>query len=117
MDSTVLAIIIFFLFSLFVPASMLLTSITLRKPTVKNPVRDSPYESGEQSRGFGVSLMHEYLHYFGMFIALEVVAVMILAWVPVSHGFGLVPGLAVLGLFAIGLVFEGFMIMLVRKQE
>ncbi len=117
MDVTVVAVIIFVLFSLFVPASMLLTSIALRKNTVKNTVRDASYESGEESRGSRISIMHEYLHYFGMFIAFEIIAGMILVWAPVAHRFTLYSGAAILGLLVLGFVFEAFVMLIARKNE
>ncbi len=117
MDVTVVAVIIFALFSLFVPASMLLTSISLRKNTVKNTVRDSSYESGEESRGNRISIMNEYLHYFGMFIAFEIIVGVILVWVPIARKIPFNSSLEIMGLLIFGFIFEAFVMLMARKNQ
>lgn len=114
MDITVVAVIIFMLFSILTPVSMLLTSIFLRKRTVKNEVRDGSYESAEESKGSRISIMSEYLHYFGMFIAFEIIVGIILIWAPVARQFQLISAIEVLGLLALGFIFEVF-VMLIAK--
>jgi NADH:ubiquinone oxidoreductase subunit 3 (subunit A) len=117
MDVTAAAVIIFAMFSLFVPASMLLTSIALRKNTTKNTVRDASYESGEDSRGERISIMNEYLHYFGMFIAFEIIVGIVLIWVPVARKLPLNSGIEILGLLVLGFVLEAFVMLIARKKE
>lgn len=116
MDITAVAIVIFVLFAVFTPASMLLTSIFLRKRTVSNAVRDSSYESAEESKGSRISIMAEYLHYFGMFIAFEIIVGIILIWAPVARQSSMISGMEILGLLAVGFVFEVF-VMLISKSE
>lgn len=117
MDITVLAVIIFALFSIFVPASMLLTSISLRKNTIKNKVRDSPYESAEQSKGNRISIMTEYIHYFAMFIAFEIIVGIILIWAPIARKLSSTSGMEILGLLLLGFVFEAFVMLIAKRNE
>ena len=115
MDVKVTAILIFIIFSVFVPASMISTSILLRGRTRRNRVRDSPYESAEASTGGGVSIMKEYLHYFSMFIAYEILVAVALVWVPVARSVSFGSGIAVLGLLSSGIVLEGLVVLLAIK--
>ena len=115
MDINVVAVVIFILVSLFVPASMLLTSFFLRRNTEKNQVRDSPYESAEMSSGNKLSVMGEYLHYFGMFIAFELIVIVAFLWAPGARSFSLTSNMEIIGLLVLGFIFEGF-VMLIAKS-
>ncbi len=120
MDITVVAVVLFILLAIFTPVSMLLTSVILRRATVKNKVRDSPYESGEQSKGLRISIMNEYLHYFGMFIAFEIIVGIILVWAPIANIPNKVPynsSIAVLGLLVLGFIFEIFLMLIARRSD
>ena len=118
MDSvTLLAIAVFILFSVFTPVSLILTSRALRRHTQRNSVKDSPYESAEESRGNGISIMNEYLHYFSMFIAFEILVVVVLVWAPVSKSVTFIPSIAILGLLVLGMVFETYMLLIARMVE
>ena len=117
MDSTILAIFIFILFSVFTPVSLILTSRALRRKTKRNVVKDAPYESAEESKGNRISIMNEYLHYFSMFIAFEIIVTVVIVWAPVSNSVPFLPSLAILGLLVVGMVFEGFMLLIARMVE
>ena len=117
MDVNAAALTIFILFSLFVPASMILTSILLRKRTRRNTVRDAPYESAEQTIGSGMSIMREYLNYFTMFIAYEILVAMLFVWVPVARSIPFRSNVAMLSLLAIGMVLEVFVMLIARKRD
>lgn len=114
MDSTILALIIFALFSVFTPISLILTSRAIRKATKRNSVKDAPYESAEESSGIRISIMNEYLHYFSMFLAFEIITAVIIVWAPIAKTISFVPNVAMLGLLAVGLVFEAFMLLIAR---
>ena len=117
MDINVVAILLFMLFAIFTPISLILTSKALRRLTTRNKVRDQAYESGEESTGTRIAIMHEYLHYFTMFISFEILAAVVLVWAPVSKSVGFTPSIAVLGLLVVGVVFEVFMLVLARMVE
>jgi NADH:ubiquinone oxidoreductase subunit 3 (subunit A) len=117
MDSGLLAVLVFIIFSVFTPVSMILTSRALRRSTKRNTVKDAPFESAEESRGNGISIMNEYIHYFSMFIAFEIIVVVVLVWAPVSKSVPFVPSVAILGLLVVGMVFEAFMLLIARMVE
>jgi NADH:ubiquinone oxidoreductase subunit 3 (subunit A) len=117
MDSGILAAFIFILFSVLTPVSLILTSRMLRGSTKRNPVKDTPYESAEESRGSRISIMNEYLHYFSMFIAFEIIVTVVLVWAPVSKSVSFLPSVAVMGLIAGGIVLEAFLLLIARMVE
>lgn len=114
MDTNVVAIMIFIAFSILTPISMVLTSRALRRRTTRNPVKDGAYESGEESVGTRTTVMREYLHYFSMFISLEILAAVAIVWAPIAKSVPLIPGLAVIALIGVGLVFEAFVVLIAR---
>ncbi len=112
-----LAIVVFILFSVFTPVSMILASRAMRRNTKRNSVKDAPFESAEESRGNGISIMNEYLHYFSMFIALEIMVVVVLVWAPVSRSVSFIPSVAIMGLLVVGMIFEAYMLLIARMVE
>ncbi|MDE1768650.1 MAG: NADH-quinone oxidoreductase subunit A [Candidatus Micrarchaeota archaeon] len=117
MDVTVVAVAIFIVFSIFVPASMLLTSMLLRRNTQSNSVRDASYESAETSKGNRISIMTEYLHYFGMFISFEIVVAIILIWAPVANQIALTPTIELFGLMGAGFILEALVLLTARSRD
>ena len=118
MDSGILlAIFVFILFSVFTPVSLILASRSLRRNTKRNSVKDAPFESAEESRGNGISIMNEYLHYFPMFIAFEIMVAVVLVWAPVSRSVSFIPSVAILGLLVVGMVFEAYVLLIARMVE
>ena len=61
------ALVLFVVFAIFIPVSFLLTSKLLRKRGTGNPVKNSPYESGEETIGRSKDIDNEYLSYFMLF--------------------------------------------------
>ena len=114
MDATILAILIFIAFSIFTPISLIITSRTLRRNTKRNIVKDSSYESAEESVGSRISIMNEYLHYFSMFIAFEIIAAMVLVWAPVAKVVPEIPSIAVLGLLVVAALLEGITLLIAK---
>ncbi|MDE1861054.1 MAG: NADH-quinone oxidoreductase subunit A [Candidatus Micrarchaeota archaeon] len=112
MYSSYVALTIFFLFSLFMPLSMILTSIMLRNRTRTNAVGRKPYESAEISVGNRISIMNEYLHYFSIFIAFEILVVFVLLWVVAAPLLSFSDSLIVLALLVLGFIFEMLIMML-----
>lgn len=73
-------VVVLVLFSLLIPAAMLLGSAMMRRASHANPVKNENYESGEQPEGHDVEAMNEYIYYFPIFLAIELVAVIVLVW-------------------------------------
>lgn len=117
MDVNAVAIVIFFVFAILTPASLIFASIMLRRRTKRNPVRDAAYESAEASTGTRISVMNEYLHYFGMFIAYEILVAMILVWAPVARTISFNSSVAMITLLIIGMAFAVFVMLIARKDD
>ena len=109
-----MAILIFLAFSILTPISLIVTSRALRRSTKRNNVKDSPYESGEESTGSRISIMNEYLHYFSMFIAFEIIVVIVLVWAPISKTLPEASSIAVLGLIAAAVLLEGITLLIAK---
>lgn len=110
-----IAVILFMAFAAFTPVSMILTSKMLRRRTRRNRVKDGAYESAEESSGTRISIMGEYIHYFPMFLAMEIIVTVVIVWSPVARSVSLIPSLAILGLPIVGMAFEAFMMLLSNR--
>ena len=117
MASDYLAALVFIIFSLLFPASLLLFSRLVRLRGAQNKVSTLNYESAEESRGTRLTLMKEYFHYFSSFLAFEIIAAVILAWALTAKTLPPEANLGVLGFALFGFAFEGFaMLMAIRKE-
>jgi NADH:ubiquinone oxidoreductase subunit 3 (subunit A) len=117
MDANVAAILIFILVSVFTPVSFIITSKLLRRNTTRNAVKDSPFESAEESVGSQISVMHEYMHYFLIFLAYEILVAVVLVWSPIVRSLGRIQSAAILLLLFLGIVFSGFILLIARRNE
>jgi NADH:ubiquinone oxidoreductase subunit 3 (subunit A) len=108
MASGYIAIIIFMALSLFMPFSMILTSMMIRRRSVRGSVEHSNYESAEDSTGARISIMNEYFHYFSMFLAYEIIVAIVLIWAASSGVMAREAGAVVLSLAVFGFVMELF---------
>jgi NADH:ubiquinone oxidoreductase subunit 3 (subunit A) len=117
MYSNYIALTIFLVVSLIMPFSLILTSILLRKRTKSNPVSRGSYESAETSAGSRISIMNEYIHFFSMFIAFEVLVVFILLWVVSAHLLPLIYNIIMIALLIFGFVFEMLILLLARMNR
>ncbi len=100
-----IAIVFFAAVAIFVPFSFLLTAKLLRHRIGGNPVKSSPYESGEATTGKNRDVINEYLPFFMMFLPFEVVVMILLIWSFVSRQIGYLNGLLIIGLAAMSLLF------------
>ncbi len=116
MLSEYITIIIFIAFSIFVPMSLVITSMLLGIKKQQNKVSELNFESAEESIGSHVSIMAEYFHYFTGFLAFEVVAALILAWAYVARSVQLIDNLYFIGIVILCMVFEAFVIILALKR-
>ena len=94
-----LAIAVFAAVALAIPGAMLLVSLLIR-PKEGTELQKEPWESGEETIGQRVDLLHQYLPYFNSFLMLELLAASI-----ILLGIGGVSGMALV--FIIGLVVLG----------
>ena len=100
-----IAIVFFAIVAAFVPLSFLLTAKLLRHRTGSNPVKVSPYESGEATIGKNRDVINEYLPFFMMFLPFEVVVMILLIWSFVSRQIGYLNDLLILGMAIMSLIF------------
>ncbi len=109
-----MAIVIFAAVALLEPALMLLGSKLVRRTSRRNTVKEASYESAEESRGRRTSVMNEYLYYFPMFLAFEVIVAVMLIWSVNASSVSATADYALLGLFVVSLIFEMLVIMIAR---
>ena len=117
MDVNVVAIVIFIAFSIFTPVSLVITSIFLRRRPKRNAMIGSSYESAEESTGSRISIMNEYMHYFSMFLAFEILVAVIIVWAPIARRLSFMSSAVVLLLLVTGMVFEVFVMLIVRSTR
>ncbi|MCL5008541.1 MAG: NADH-quinone oxidoreductase subunit A [Candidatus Marsarchaeota archaeon] len=115
MPAAYLALFVFVVVALLVPASLLLSSILLRIRKRQNSVSGLNFESGEQSTGAPTGIMHEYFHYFTGFLAFEVVAAIFVLWVYVNGFLSSVSNAYVLGFMVASLIMEYAVILLAMR--
>lgn len=116
MASQYIAILLFVLFSLFLPVSLILTSKMLRGRSRQDPVGSAPYESAETSSGSRLSIMNEYMHYFPMFIFMEVIGAVLIIWSPIVRGLPSAANVAIISLVIVAFVFEMLVVLMVRSR-
>ena len=116
MLSSYVQIIVFAFLAAFLPLSMLLFSKLIRPREGGNEVQKLPYESAEESLGQRVDIMHEYLHYFPLFLSFEVIGIVIIIWSTFAKQAIASSGAYVISLLVFGLVFELIMIGIIRSK-
>lgn len=107
-------LLIFFILSVLVPALTMFGSQLMRRTTVNNDVATLNYESAEESIGERIAIMKEYIYYFSMFLALEIVVAILLLWVLAAQNLPRTYSYAALGLIVMGFVFEVLVMLLAR---
>lgn len=80
MDFVYIALIIFLLLAIFVPFSMVLTSMMLRPKQKTNKTKTNNYESAENPIGEQRDITSNYLPYFPLFITFEFVGIITVIW-------------------------------------
>lgn len=106
MADAYLQIIVFALIAVFVPLFLLLFSKLVRLRGNGNEVQTLVYESAEESVGQRVEIMHEYLHYFAIFLAFEIIAIMVIIWSTFSGQVRNASFSYILALLSFAVVFE-----------
>ncbi|MEM3781862.1 MAG: NADH-quinone oxidoreductase subunit A [Candidatus Micrarchaeaceae archaeon] len=99
-----LDIAVFAIIALAVPAVMLLSSLLIRPKPGVNQIQEKPFESGEESIGGKVSAMREYMHYFSMFLVVEISSIVLLLWAISVKAVNAFASVAVLALPALALL-------------
>ena len=116
MASDYVALLVFIVIALIVPAAMLLMSMFLQIRRKQNTVSGLNFESGERTIGGRTSIMQEYFHYFTGFMAFEVVTVVFILWVYVEGFLTVLTDYYVLGFLAFSLLLEYFVVLLALRR-
>lgn len=96
-----LAILVFALFAVFIPVSFLLTSKMLRPSSMRNDVKNAPYESAEKTIGSGRDIDNEYLPFFALFLPFEIISIVLLLWSIAARNMALPSNILVMGMAAV----------------
>jgi NADH:ubiquinone oxidoreductase subunit 3 (subunit A) len=105
-----IALLLFIAFAVFVPASFLLTVKLLGDRNKGNPVKNAPYESGEETIGDSRDVDNEYLPHFMIFLPFELMIVILLLWSTVTKdiSFNTSVSILVLGVIATAFAVVGY---------
>jgi len=105
-----IALLLFIAFAVFVPVSFVLTTKLLGKKEEGNPVKNAPYESGEETIGDSRDVDNEYLPNFMIFLPFEMIIVILILWSTVTKTINFNTNIAIimLGVLATVLSFIGY---------
>lgn len=105
-----LALVFFIAFAVFIPVSFLFTAKLLGRKERGNPVKNAPYEGGEETVGNSRDIDNEYLPYFMIFLPFEIVIALLLLWAVASKNIAYNYNIEIifLGVFATILSFVGY---------
>jgi NADH:ubiquinone oxidoreductase subunit 3 (subunit A) len=111
------ALLLFIAFAIFIPVSFLLAAKLIGRKESGNAVKNSPYESGEETIGSSRDIENEYLPYFMMFLPFEVIVAILILWSTTTRqmSYGVNIMIISLAVFAAAISLVGYkMIKLVR---
>lgn len=111
------AILVFAFFAVFVPASMIIGSMMIRKRRSSSQVAELNFESGEESVGSRITIMKEYFHYFSLFLFFEILVTITLFWVIAARSVGYVYNYFMLAFLAAGFLLEIIIVIYARKDS
>ncbi|MCL5117586.1 MAG: NADH-quinone oxidoreductase subunit A [Candidatus Marsarchaeota archaeon] len=106
MISTYIVLVVSFLFAVFMPLSFLAASKLLRPNKAKNPVKNAPYESAEQTVGKSMDVINEYLGFFSIFLAFEIIIIAMVLWAYSSRYFSYGASLLIILSLILSMVFS-----------
>ncbi|MCL4381282.1 MAG: NADH-quinone oxidoreductase subunit A [Candidatus Marsarchaeota archaeon] len=106
MISTYIILVVSFLFALSMPLSFLAVSKLLRPSKDRNPVKNAPYESAEQTVGKSMDTINEYMSFFSIFLAFEIIAIVMVLWAYSSSYFSYGASLLIILSLILSMVFS-----------
>jgi NADH:ubiquinone oxidoreductase subunit 3 (subunit A) len=101
------SIAIFAAFAIFVPAGFLLTAKLLGRKSSGNPIRNAPYESGEETIGTSRDVDNEYMPHFMIFLPFEIVVAILILWSTVASSMSYYSSIAIIMLGIVAVVLSG----------
>lgn len=105
-----LALTFFIVIGILIPASIILTAKMLGRRAPSNPVKNAPYESGEETIGSSRDVDNEYLPYFMLFLPFEMVIAILVLWSTVARAteYNVSLGIVVLTVASAGMALVGY---------
>lgn len=100
-----IALVFFVLFAIFIPVSFLFASKALGKKGNPNEIKNSPYESAEESNGKTRAIDSEYAPYLMIFVPFEIIAIILILWAASAKSLPYIDGLLYIGIAVISTVF------------
>lgn len=117
MASAYLEILIFAIFSIIFPSSIIGLSRLIGPRLSQNKVSKLNFESSEESTGSRLSIMKEYFHYFSSFLAFEIIAAVVIVWAPVSSSLPREAGFAIIASAFLAMLLEALIIRISVRKE
>jgi NADH:ubiquinone oxidoreductase subunit 3 (subunit A) len=111
------AIVFFIAFAIFLPLSLLLTSRILRSDKPGNKVKNSPYESAEETIGRVKDTDIEYMPFFAIFLPFEIVAMVLILWSVSARSLSFTTNLMVIGLAIVAMVMSLIGYLYIREKH
>jgi NADH:ubiquinone oxidoreductase subunit 3 (subunit A) len=104
------ALLIYIAFAVFMPVSFLLSAKLIGRKESGNPVKNAPYESGEETIGSSKDVDNEYLPHFMIFLPFEMIIVILILWSTVAKTINFETNISIimLGFTATVLSFIGY---------
>ena len=99
-----LALAFFSIFAILIPLSFLLTAKLLGRKSTGNPVKNSPFESGEESIGTSKDIGNEYLPMFMLFLPFELIVAILIIWSITYNSLSYDSNLAILALLVVSTI-------------
>ncbi|MGC8568009.1 MAG: NADH-quinone oxidoreductase subunit A [Candidatus Micrarchaeia archaeon] len=100
-----IAIAFFVIFALAFPLGMLYSAKLIARRERPNPIKNAPYESGEETIGRGRDFIEEYMPFYLAFLPFEIVVIIAILWSGVARTLSYIKSIEVLGLFVLATLF------------
>ncbi|MEM0094480.1 MAG: NADH-quinone oxidoreductase subunit A [Candidatus Micrarchaeaceae archaeon] len=97
--------------------ALLLFSKLVRYRDESNPVKNSIYESAEESIGEAVSMPFEYSHYFPIFLGFEIIVIITLIWASLARSMAFASGVAIIALLVVAMAFAMLAMAIAHAKE
>ena len=114
---TYIAVAIFAALALFVPISMLILAKLIGARPSQNPIKLESYESAETPIGLSRDITNDYLEYFPLYLAFEIVIVIVLSWAAVSGTVPMAVSLGIIGISAFSFILSALALGVAKTGE
>ncbi|MGC8710246.1 MAG: NADH-quinone oxidoreductase subunit A [Candidatus Micrarchaeia archaeon] len=106
----------FALFSILVPLAMVLANKLIGMEEEHNAVKDSNYESAENSIGENTNVMSEYFHFLTIFVAFEIAGIVVILWSITARSIGFMQNIYAIIIFIFSIILAFMSIGIAKKR-